>query len=230
MAINDIKLLTSQSVSIDNGANTVSVTGSVDCSQVDKGAAVFIAGVSVPLEAISGTNFDGSGNSTVTLRNNYSGTNIVGAQMTVLDTKEGFSRALQDAREIVANISAIDSLTGSGLISKLANGSYELVDHNTFGGTGANDRIAIGEAFSATEIRFYVPIMLSAAPSSAIITSTFLARVAGSGYTGLTPVLRSDISSNKIAVFSITGLTGLTAGTFAALEAENATSKIEVVA
>lgn len=97
-----------------------------------------------------------------------------------------------------------------------------------FGGIGAGDRVASGEVLSASELRFYLPIFSFSLPTSITITGTFTARYGGAASGGHTPVLRADISSNRIAVIRIDGLAGLTPGQVAVLEQDTAASKIEV--
>ena len=89
--------LTSSSVSLDNGSNVVNVTGSVDCSFVVSGTAVYIN--DMLMEGVSGTAADPSGNSTITLRNVYTGTSIVGGTLVAFNTIEGLRDAIQMTRE-----------------------------------------------------------------------------------------------------------------------------------
>ncbi|QYW06110.1 tail spike protein [Shewanella phage vB_SspS_KASIA] len=92
--------LTSSSVSLDNGSNVVNVTGSVDCSFVVSGTAVYIN--DMLMEGVSGTASDPSGNSTITLRNVYTRTSIVGGTLVAFNTIEGLRDAIQRARELSA--------------------------------------------------------------------------------------------------------------------------------
>lgn len=92
--------LTSSSVSLDNGSNVVNVTGSVDCSFVVSGTAVYIN--DMLMEGVSGTAADPSGNSNITLRNVYTGTSIVGGALVAFNTIEGLRDAIQRARELSA--------------------------------------------------------------------------------------------------------------------------------
>ena len=96
--------LTSSSVSLDNGSNVVNVTGSVDCSFVVSGTAVYIN--DMLMEGVSGTAADPSGNSTITLRNVYTGTSIVGGTLVAFNTIEGLRDAIQRARELSAEFQA----------------------------------------------------------------------------------------------------------------------------
>ena len=107
MPINSIKFLTSDSVTATNGSPTIQVTGNVDCSNVYSGTAVFIEGYS-PVEAISGTIPDGSGNSSITLRNNWSNP-TVSTKMVAFNSIEGLSEAIRRAREVIANIDGADA-------------------------------------------------------------------------------------------------------------------------
>lgn len=100
MAVNPIRWLSSPSVTATNGSPTITVTGMVNASQVFSGTAVFIAGRE-PVEAIAGTSFNPStGNSTITLRNNWSQPTTTGA-MVSFNTIEGLGEAIRLARSIV---------------------------------------------------------------------------------------------------------------------------------
>lgn len=90
--------LTSNSVSLANGSDTIYITGSVDCSQVYSGTAVFIDGEL--LEGIEGTEPDISGNSTITLRYIYTGTTLTNSKMIVFNTIEGLRDAIEKAGAI----------------------------------------------------------------------------------------------------------------------------------
>lgn len=100
MAVNPIRWLTSASVTATNGSPTITVTGSVDASQVFSGTAVFISGRE-PVEAIAGTSFNPSTMvSTITLRENWAQPTTTGAMVT-FNTIEGLGDAIRRARNIV---------------------------------------------------------------------------------------------------------------------------------
>jgi hypothetical protein len=104
MATN-IGFLLSDSVSLTTGTKIVNITGSVDCSYVSSGTVVHLDGT--PFEGVSGTREDISGNSTITLRNTYNGTSLVGVSLLAFNTIEGLRDAIRDAREIVTNATGI---------------------------------------------------------------------------------------------------------------------------
>lgn len=90
--------LTSSLVSLANGSKTVNLTGSVNCSNVVSGTAVYINGEL--FEGVLGTASDPSGNSTITLRNTYTGTSITGGTLVAFNTIEGLRDAIQRARDL----------------------------------------------------------------------------------------------------------------------------------
>lgn len=130
MAINPVNFIVSPSATATNGSDTITVTGSVDCSRVFAGTAVFI-GTRHVVEALSGTVPDGSGNSTIKLKENWTDPTTT-AVLTAMYTPEGLATAINYARDIVANISPIDGLVGTGLIEKTGVGTYSLLQKSTF--------------------------------------------------------------------------------------------------
>lgn len=107
--------LTSSSVSLPNNSSTVTLTGSVDASFVSSGTAVFIDGVL--FEGISGTLYDGSGNSTIELRSVYTGVAIVAGELVSFNTIEGLRDAIRRARDITDDASQIQTTFGIVLTS-----------------------------------------------------------------------------------------------------------------
>lgn len=99
MAIQPIKFLVSPSATATNGSKTITVTGSVDCSHVYSGTAISL-GTRQVVEAISGTKPDPSGNSTITLRENWSDPSTT-AKLIAYNTIEGLAEAIRRAREVV---------------------------------------------------------------------------------------------------------------------------------
>lgn len=129
MAINPVNFIVSPSATATNGSDTITVTGSVDCSRVFAGTAVFI-GTRHVVEALSGTVPDVSGNSTIKLKENWTDPTTT-AVLTAIYTPEGLATAINYARDIVANISSIDGLVGTGLIEKTGVGTYNLLQKAT---------------------------------------------------------------------------------------------------
>lgn len=93
--------LISASVSVANGSNTVTVTGSINCGQVVAGTAVFIDGLLA--EGASGTAPDGSGVSTLTLALPWPYPTKSAVKMIAFNTFEGMVGAIARAREAALN-------------------------------------------------------------------------------------------------------------------------------
>lgn len=106
------------------GTSTVTLTGSIDASQVVPGTAVFING-SI-FEGISGTAADGGGNSTITLRNTSNLSTIVGGQLVAFNTFEGMREALANAQVITSVASSLRSSFGLLLTSTNATESINI--------------------------------------------------------------------------------------------------------
>lgn len=141
MAVNPIQFLVASNASILDGTKTISISGNVDCSRVYSGTAVFLGGAYNPAEAVSGTSPDGSGVSTITLRNNWSQGDISNQPLVSFNTNEGLAEAISNVREIVSNVSAIEDLATQGLIKRIDDNNYEVVDITSLGESlvGAND-------------------------------------------------------------------------------------------
>lgn len=93
--------LESASVSVANGSNTVTVTGSVNCGQVVSGTAVIIDGILV--EGASGTAPNGGGTSTITLAKPWDFPTKSAVRMIVFNTFEGMVGVVARAREASAS-------------------------------------------------------------------------------------------------------------------------------
>ena len=123
MAVNPIKPITASSATATSGSLTITVFGSVDCSNVYQGTMVHLGGFT-PVEAVSGTAVDsGTGNSTITLRSVWPEVTTT-ARLTAFNSIEGLGQAIQRAQDVVANTAAIEALSGSGLIEKTGVTSY----------------------------------------------------------------------------------------------------------
>ncbi len=157
MAVNPIQFLVAQNASITDGTKTITISGNVDCSRVYSGTAIFLGGADNPAEAVSGTSPDGSGNSTITLRNNWSQGDIVNQQLVSFNTNEGLAEAISNVREIVSNVSAIEDLATQGLIKRINDNEYEVVSISALGEAlvGASDassaRTVLGLGSAATK-------------------------------------------------------------------------------
>jgi hypothetical protein len=99
MAIQPIKFLVSPSATATNGSKTITVTGNVDCSHVYSGTAIAL-GTRQVVEAVSGTKPDGSGNSIITLRDDWTDPTTT-AKLVAFNTIEGLAEAIRRAREVV---------------------------------------------------------------------------------------------------------------------------------
>lgn len=99
MAIQPIKFLVSPSATATNGSKTITVTGNVDCSHVYSGTAIAL-GTRQVVEAVSGTKPDGSGNSVITLRDDWTDPTTT-AKLVAFNTIEGLAEAIRRAREVV---------------------------------------------------------------------------------------------------------------------------------
>lgn len=133
MAVNPIQFIVAQNASITDGTKTISISGNVDCSRVYSGTAVFLGGADNPAEAVSGTSPNGSGVSTITLRNNWSQGDVVNQQLVSFNTNEGLAEAISNVREIVSNVSAIEDLATQGLIKRINDNEYEVVNISAIG-------------------------------------------------------------------------------------------------
>lgn len=105
-----IGFLTSPAVSITNGSSTLNVTGNVDTYRIYNGTTIVIGSepVIAVVEGISGSGQpDGSGNSTITLKEPWSLTDVVNEPMVAFNTSEGMFEAQRYAREAAINIIAL---------------------------------------------------------------------------------------------------------------------------
>lgn len=157
MAVNPIQFLVAQNASITDGTKTITISGNVDCSRVYSGTAVFLGGADNPAEAVTGTAPDGSGNSTITLRNNWSQGDVINQQLVSFNTNEGLAEAISNVREIVSNVSAIEDLATEGLVKRIDDNTYEVISITALGESlvGANDastaRSVLGLGSAATK-------------------------------------------------------------------------------
>ena len=77
MAINPVRLLTATNATAVNGSPVITITGNIDTSRVYQGTVLHLDGYN-PVEALSGTSPDGSGVSTITLREDWAYPNTTG--------------------------------------------------------------------------------------------------------------------------------------------------------
>lgn len=97
--LNPVTPLYSPSVTATNGSDTITVTGSVDCSFVRSGTTVFITGRQ-PVRAISGTVPNGSGVSTIKLKVAWSYPTTTG-ELLAINTYEGLADAIYQLGALV---------------------------------------------------------------------------------------------------------------------------------
>lgn len=96
--------LKSPSVSIANGSRTVTLTGNIDASFVVPGTALLFTAADGTrydlVEGIAGTKPNVSGNSTITLRENWADPTVTNGKLTAFNTIEGLRDAIRRARDI----------------------------------------------------------------------------------------------------------------------------------
>lgn len=157
MAVNPVQFLVASNASILDGTKTITISGGVNASRVFSGTAVFLGGSDNPAEAVSGTAPNGSGISTITLRNNWTQGDISNQSLVAFNTNEGLAEAISNVREIVSNVSAIEDLATQGLIKRIDDNNYEIVNITSLGESlvGANDagtaRSVLGLGSAATK-------------------------------------------------------------------------------
>lgn len=128
MSLYRLEFLKSGSVNIANGSDTITVTGSVDCSSVYSGTAIFIDNYQV-VEAVSGTGFNPStGESTIKLRSSWNNPTVTSGVLVGFNTFEGLNSAVSRLNEIIKSVPDFSGAVGNGLMEKLANGTYTIRD------------------------------------------------------------------------------------------------------
>lgn len=133
MALNQIEFLRSPSVSVTNGTKEITVTGSVDCSGVYSGTAIFINDNQV-VEAVSGTGFNPvTGESTITLRYKWDRPTVTAGTLIGFNSIEGLNSVVTRLNEILNAIPDFTQFTGAGLIYSDGNGGYSIKQITTFG-------------------------------------------------------------------------------------------------
>ncbi len=110
-----VGFLRSTSVSLDNGSKVVKLTGSVDCSYVISGTAVYIN--DKLLEGVSGSSSNPDGESTIELRYAYTGTSIVDGTLVAFNTIEGLRDAIRRVRVVTDDVSSMQNSFGELLTS-----------------------------------------------------------------------------------------------------------------
>lgn len=133
MALNQIEFLRSPSVSVINDTKEITVTGSVDCSGVYSGTAIFINDNQV-VEAVSGTGFNPvTGESTITLRYKWDRPTVTAGTLIGFNSIEGLNSVVTRLNEILNAIPDFTQFTGAGLIYSDGNGGYSIKQITTFG-------------------------------------------------------------------------------------------------
>jgi len=131
MALNPVQPITSSNATATNGSPTITVFGNVDCSKVFQGSILHLGGNN-PVEAISGTAANGAGESTVTLRFNWTEATQTG-KLLIFNTVEGLVGAIQKAQNIVEQTSGIEAIGGTGLVEKTGDNTYTTATITTKG-------------------------------------------------------------------------------------------------
>ena len=99
MALNQIKLLKSPAVNVNQGSSLVTLTGGINAAYVANGTAIWIGNHQL-VEAKSGTSVDGIGNSTITLLAPWPHENVINEPLAALNSTEGLGEAIRGARSI----------------------------------------------------------------------------------------------------------------------------------
>ena len=155
MAINPVKLLTAANATATNGSVTISLTGSVDASRIYQGTVIHIGGFT-PVEALSGTPPDQSGNSTITLRDPWPETSTTD-RLVAFNTIEGLTGAIEKARDVVEQTSGLEEVSGNGLLEKTGENTYDIAPFTTQGRnlvgdvTASEQRDTLGLGTGATK-------------------------------------------------------------------------------
>jgi len=122
----------------------------------------------------------------------------------------------------------------SVVICSLNATAFEQVFNNLnfdYGGISSGEVVASGFYISETEAQFYLPFTHVTRPVSIttnVANGFDIFTFTGSDEANVTPVFNGVLSSNKIAVLDIAGLTGKTVGASISLRTNNANSKITV--
>lgn len=133
MAVNQIEFLRSGSVNITNGTKDITVTGSIDCSGVYSGTAVFINNEQV-VEAVSGTGFNpATGEATITLRYNWDKPTVTSGTLVAFNSIEGLNSAVTRLNEVINSIPDFVGATGQGLLYNDGNNNYSIKTITTQG-------------------------------------------------------------------------------------------------
>jgi hypothetical protein len=140
MAINPIHLLTASTAKATNGSSTIEVFGSIDTSRLFQGSVVTL-GTFAAVEAISGTPVDSSGNSTITLFQPWPEATTT-ARLSAFNSIEGLTGAIEKSRQVVANTSAIEDLSGTGFLERTGPTTYALNTVTTQAKSFLNDSTA----------------------------------------------------------------------------------------
>ncbi|AFK66648.1 hypothetical protein COPG_00052 [Colwellia phage 9A] len=91
-------------VSINTGESVLVVTGAVNCNYVASGTAIFLGDSLQLVEGIEGQSPNAGGTSTITLREPWTGANLVDAKMVAFNTIEGLRDAIRRVREFSEGI------------------------------------------------------------------------------------------------------------------------------
>ncbi len=101
--------LKAQTATLSTNTSVINLTGDIDCQYVSSGTAIFLNGGTILVEGISGTTPDLSGNSSITLREEYTGSNLTDVSMIAFNTIEGLRDAIRRAREMTDQQTATNS-------------------------------------------------------------------------------------------------------------------------
>lgn len=111
-----LDFLKSASVNVDNGSDTITVTGNVDCSTVYQGTAIFINDFQV-VEAVSGTGVNpATGESSIKLRSTWNRPSVTAGTLVGFNSIEGLNSAVTRLNEVIKSIPDFSNIVGEGLV------------------------------------------------------------------------------------------------------------------
>lgn len=126
MATSPIRLTTSNDVTLNTNSNIINLHDNTNASFVYQPTLVFINGQFIG-EGISGTAAVNN-ESTITLRENYTGPNIVNGKLAAANTLEGLGNAIARIEAAIAGLGNFNDLpsTGVGILEKTGENTYDL--------------------------------------------------------------------------------------------------------
>ena len=123
--------LVAQTATISANTDTINLTGDIDCQYVSSGTAIFLDNGNTLVEGIAGTPPDVNGNSSITLRSEYTGSSLTDVSMVAFNTIEGLRDAIRRAREMTdqqtdTNTSLLEFFTNTDTNVTISIGGSEI--------------------------------------------------------------------------------------------------------